>query len=449
MIYAFWIAGQVQLISRSSLFKEYIIDPGKALYARCVVFKWRSSPVENVRMCSSVDGVRWSEVFADEKACFKKASVFFFKFLPLRFLKLKVPGSARLLEAKFLEGYPSIYFTAPPIVERVGTNWAEVKFELSHPCSISVAYGKNPEALESENMLVVTDVSQNHVVKLQGLEAGQRYYLRAVARNIYGDETSRSQTVEFYTKGRLIPYIENVKIFVGTTWAVFLVRTSVSTVREVIITVKKGRKVFKNDLSSKEAAVIVDGLDWGREYSWTLVCCSEQGDKQCSKKGRFTTRNLNVAFLKKVEGTFVYDESGKKDLKVLQRIVDGSLSFKRGMARSGDPSRAAQWAGVKLGRVFRVSRVIVYWDALCFPEKFLLQAFYKGKKTGSVTLAHLDKIPTVRNDYGSPMKVVEAKLCRSADYIKIIVPKGTPYYKKFEGYNFLQIYEIEVIPERR
>lgn len=427
------------------------VNLGKGSYVEWLRLFWKEPPY-GLEIFSSVDGVSWRNVFSGKKI--EPQTALLLKGRPVRVFKMVVNGPAWLCELDLttLEDV-EIRITNFSVAELTEKE-AVFRVKVSLPCSVRIAYGEKAEEVRSAGSVVSMEVANTHTVKLTELKSGKRYWTQAIAIDIYGDEVAKSEILEFYTKGAPEPYIDFFKVKAGVNCAVFYVVTSVPTRKKLVLKPAgwKGESIeVKEDFPEKKALIVAENLEWGRTYQWILKCYSS-GGKKTVKKGTVSTKPMNLAQNMPVRGTFKNKYIGDNftlSPPFLKRIVDGSLSYFHGMACSYDPNLMDQWVEVDLKKVYPVNYVKTYWRALCYPYSFFVMFSCDGKNYKKKEVRGLEELEVVRNCFGEPMKVAKCEVKDNARFVKIFIPKGTKIYKKFDFYNFVELLELEVVPERR
>ena len=182
-----------------------------------------------------------------------------------------------------------------------------------------------------------------------------------------------------------------------------------------------------------------------------IVEGEDEFHNKISEKGSFVSEEKNIALNKKVTGTFngkYIADKFKLEGDVISRMTDGVLSYRTGMSVSGDPSKNNQYFIINLGELEFIDKILIYFRALCYPQNFSV-SISKNKKDWKkiVKNANAEYGGTGLSGTGDPMKIVSIDANgEQIQYIKFFMKKGSKFYKKYDLYNFIQIFEVKVYP---
>jgi len=212
-------------------------------------------------------------------------------------------------------------------------------------------------------------------------------------------------------------------------------------------------KVAVNAESGVDNSVVIGGLKPRTIYYYQITATDYYGDTINSDVKSFVTSSGNIALNKKVTGTFTnypaYDKYVKagSDSDILSRTTDGKKSYFTSMATSGPVPASDQYVVIDLGGRQNVKNVVSYWRKLAYPESLTVQVSDDNSSWKTVQNSiDAGKGAFARSEAGDPMVVVSTKAepCR---YIKLLVKKGSPFFTKHEGWNFVQLMEVEAFTE--
>lgn len=431
------------------------INFGNPLYIDKVVFLWKER-IPEIKFEYSLDGVRWEEPESTSvlNGCYKKdcKSVFLLRNDAAQFIKVTYSEAFKLAEVYIYKANPLVKLASSLTLKEAGEDYAVFSFKTTAPAYGSVCVGTSREKVEESSHTVCMNLGTEHLIKVENLKPGERYYAKAIIRDLHGSEVDKSEIIEFYTKGDPQPYFDVIKASPWVWSVAFFVKTSVPSRLKVIL--KKDNKPVwwsQYDYPSTEKMFVAEGLTPETVYTFELKAFNTAGTRWVEYKGEVKTRSWNVALNKPVRGTFNNpDIADNFKLKppIISRVVDGSLFYREGMACSFDPAKKAQWVQIDLQKKYALKCVKTYWRALCYPRDFSVLVSNDGKHWQKVA-EHLDagKVKTWHSPYGDPIKIVETSLKGEWRYVKIYIPKGAKYYRKFKNYRFVQLYEVEVIAD--
>ncbi|MFA4906279.1 MAG: discoidin domain-containing protein [Candidatus Margulisiibacteriota bacterium] len=200
-------------------------------------------------------------------------------------------------------------------------------------------------------------------------------------------------------------------------------------------------------------SVTLTNLSPDQAYYYRVKAWDAFGNQVESGLSFLRPPRVNLAISKKVAGTFTSfppnDPLVDKSSAALPRAVDGLTGYFKGMATSTSVRGSDQSLIIDLGGSFQVSSVVSYWRALAYPESFSIGVSLDGNAwTELSNQINAGAGGFARSDAGDPMRVVSTDLngavCR---YVRIFIPKDSPYFVKHADWDFVQLMEVEVYPK--
>jgi len=332
---------------------------------------------------------------------------------------------------------------------KIGENYAQIYWETDIETVSQIRYGiKNTDNLATEMIY-----RKKHILELKNLLKGTKYYFNIIAISA-NKKLKKSELLDFITEGIPLPLFNNIRIEnIDWSRAEFFIRSNIPLKIKIEYGTSQNKFVFSKRKKSgmhKENNLFLDNLKPLKRYYYHIKGTDQFGNK-IEKTGSFISAEKNIALGKKVHGTF--NEKSIKDKfslegDVIGRITDGSLHYQTGMAVSGDPMEKDQFFIIDLGDEEHIDKILLYFRALCYPEKFSISI---AKKENEWEL--LEK--NINAGYGTnglsesgdPLKIVALDADgKKARFIKFYMEKGSPYYKKYDFYNFIQVFEAKVYP---
>ena len=203
-----------------------------------------------------------------------------------------------------------------------------------------------------------------------------------------------------------------------------------------------------NSEKGTDNSLVFVGLKPKTTYYYQISAVDYYGNKVTSRVNSFATAGDDIALNKKVTGTFTnypidpYVKAASEDV-ILSRITDGKTSYFTSMAQSGVISDADQYAVIDLGRSYKIKNILTYWRQLAYPEALTVQVSENNSAWSTLaSAADVGSGAWARSDAGDPMKVHNVAGA-SGRYIKILVPKGSPFYHKHDNWNFVELMEVK------
>ena len=332
----------------------------------------------------------------------------------------------------------------------VDTHSAVIEWQTDVPSNGRIDYG---EGLNDANRVALSiDIDTLHRTLLFGLREGEEHVFRVFASDTEGIQV-RTNWLSFRTLGVPAPKVVRVQIN-RLTWT----GADVEWVSNIPV---KGLFECGYDTaygySKKEAAfgtnhkVILDQFSSRRTIYYRMTAADRRGKQIAPYPATFQTAEHNIALGGAVTGTFFHNPERPfvtDSPPILDRVTDGITSYFNGMATSGDPAADTQWVQVDLGSIKDVSEIVTIWRKLAYPRKFTLKGSLDGERwyTFGDTFSAESGNSGV-SQTGDPLQIHTAPIGQYAlQFIRLEIPQGAPYYKKFENYRFVQLFELKAYP---
>lgn len=320
---------------------------------------------------------------------------------------------------------------------------ATIYYETDTNTISKIEYGLTKYNLPEQQMIISN--TTKHLIKLPNLRPGKRYYYKISGITPVYDS--------FVTPGIVDLEIEQLGISdIQKYSAAFFFRTN--------LPVKGNVQYYKED-----AAETITGLKW-EEYSYgsrlnlenlehsKIYYYKFEAEDTYSRKietdwYQFMTKENNLAAFKNVKGTFTAyynDMLGNKDEQsMLNRIVDESTDYFRGISQSNNLSETDQWVVIDLGETFPIRLVVAYWRALALPTSYKIEISVDGQNW-EILKDNIDASKGFQKsaDTGDNMFVsfVSGRGVIGR-FVRIYVYKDAYWVKHFD-WNFVQLNEVKV-----
>lgn len=336
-------------------------------------------------------------------------------------------------------------------VKRPGNDSVIIMWKSDYPTIGQVRYGLLPHSIAD----IVTEYSftKDHSVTLRNLKKGTKYYYQMI-NQLPDKKYFTSPLLKFKTKGVPLPKVNRITV-VNKSYNKVILSIVPNIKTSVKIEYRNGKKKIKKTSKTKlKHRLVLKDLRPLQEYR-AKITLRDRFNKTFQTNYLFQTGEYNIALNKKVEGTFnsryiadIFQLTGN----VIRRVTDGSFDYKSGMAVSTDPLKSNQFCIIDFKKKEKITMIITYWRALAYPYLYFI--YYSNDK---ISWKRMDKLvnlkrkkPKFIKGSGIPMIIGETDVKNiQARYIKIFVPQGTPYYKKYKLYTFLQLLECKVYSEYR
>jgi len=200
-------------------------------------------------------------------------------------------------------------------------------------------------------------------------------------------------------------------------------------------------------------AVAVFNLKPDSTYVYTGQITDFNQNIQTFQPAYVSTKSKNLAFQKKVTGTFEFlsaPDNRTSNLNYNQNITDGSYDVFKGMARSGALSENDQFFVIDLQSVQKISAIVFYWDALAYPQNFEIQISDNNvdwrKAAQNINAADGISARLPAGGLYGPAQVHTVSLPDNlnARYVKVFIPQSAAFYHRHSNWQFVRIYECKI-----
>jgi len=203
--------------------------------------------------------------------------------------------------------------------------------------------------------------------------------------------------------------------------------------------------------SGKQHQLWLHGLEPQTTYTVKVKMLGYHGNINSSKEITFRTRKENIALNKLVKGSFNQFQPDdkfvlKKSKRPIQQINDGDDSYFTSMATSGDPEKQEQFFIIDLEKRVKLTDLVIIWRSLAYSKEYIVELSLDSKRWERVAV-HQDASQGVfgYSRTGDPVRIMSHSLeNRSGRYLKITVPKGSPYYVADPTWKFVQIMDVKI-----
>lgn len=329
----------------------------------------------------------------------------------------------------------------------VGEHLVTLAFKTDMDVIGTVNYGVTADKLIYNANFIKYD--NEHNVKLSDLLKGTTYYVRISALNCFGIKNA-SDIIKFRTKGEPLPLITDLQIKESYKDAIIKYDSNVNTKFDIY---------FGDDASnlnkvtypvfSKMHRLKMYNLYPERDYYFQLRIMDKYGNEKYSELNRFKTREKNVAFMKTVIGTFKYTGENiapREDKNAGKMITDGNFDFFSGSCMSGNIMKSEQFFIIDLGRVYKLSRVEIYWWHYIYSTDYEISISMDGAKWQTIEKAiNPQKVKPVIKKYNGTIGVPIQCKGNEGRFVKCQMKRGI-FFRKWPQYSNLRIYEVQVIP---
>ena len=334
-------------------------------------------------------------------------------------------------------------------VDAIDVHSAVIVWQTSIPSNGRIDYGEDLSA--ANRVALAVDVDTFHRTLLFGLREGEDHVCRVFASDTQGAQI-RSGWTSFRTLGIPAPRIVRVDIKEQTWKGAHLEWIS-------NIPVKGGLECGYDTsygYSKKETAfgrvheVHLDRFSPRRTVVYRITARDARGKDIPPYPGKFQTAEHNIAGGCTVAGTFFRNPDRPfitDSPPLLQRVTDGRTSYFTGMATSGNPAEETQWVEIDLGSIQDITHILTYWRRIAYPLNFTLKGSLDGDRWYGFGDQFTESGSAAVSETGDPMIEHLAAIGQYAiRYVRMEVPKGAAIFKKFDNYNFVQLFEVKVYP---
>jgi hypothetical protein len=325
-----------------------------------------------------------------------------------------------------------------------------LRWTTNHPARGRLQYGY--QNLDNQRLRANSDTS--HQVLLDGLENGTTYQMKVYSWD-NAENRIQSQVIRVRTRGTPPPRFRGIqfqnKTMTGGTlqWATNVPTTAVLRVgHDTPLRYRSHR-----DTPTRIHEVELDHFRPGKHLHYRITVRDTRGRVQETRLRSTLLPEANVARNKPVTGTFdrpIYglstDQQGEAPL--IERVTDDRFGYQYGTSLSGDPADTMQQVTIDLKQLYTPDTVVLFWWTNAYPERYRITAS-KLKRNWDVLADELnagngDKVqpgglPSIR-------QIIRPGKNASYRYIRIEIPKGSPYYTKYDEHNFVGLVELKVFP---
>ncbi|HPG30581.1 MAG TPA: discoidin domain-containing protein [bacterium] len=317
---------------------------------------------------------------------------------------------------------------------------AVIIFTADTNCYSRLLYGEKENKLSS--MLLQTDAAKKHKFEILNLAEGKKYYFKI---EYYNKNFNKSSEINsFKVLGVENPEIKDLKLITESDKAYFNLKTNVPVMYEMIIndTNISGGKYLDN------INIEISNLKPHKEYEYTLNIYNEKKSK-FTETGILLTKEKNIGLNKKTEGTFTVNPEEKyikNEPPIIERITDGRLNYFTGMATSGNIKNENQSVIIDLENNINIEKIKVYWRGLAYSKDYMI-LLSSDKKKWDIAATKIDasKGASAQSETGDPMFVNEIEINKNARYARLWIPQNSGFYCKHNNWNFVQLFEVEII----
>lgn len=361
-------------------------------------------------------------------------------------------------------------------VDRIDTHSATLHIQANKPFAMSVNWGyeNNPSSLNSYSEY--TSYMTTYDVTINDLMEGIDHYMRIKMTTAAGElfVTGDTELVHFRTLG--LPPLRLISVAAGDVKPLsiqIVVHTNIPSHCVFYF----GEQSYFTNVESKptfDTRHVFEFKDLvpNHIYSYMAHMTDFRGMSVSNPKAYISTAEMNIARGKRViAGTFTQlrepgFQGGGVNIgdTVLQRVTDNQLGYFTGMAHSGGVSGADQFAVIDLGRVYTLESHATVWRQLAYPYYYEMQTSLDNKKWTTTCVLppeRMGQVQRTRSGSGDPLVVAGGPFNDSperaraegrplervkARYVKLVVPKGSKFYKKHKAWDNLDLAEIKIYP---
>lgn len=349
-------------------------------------------------------------------------------------------------------------------VDRIETTTALIQMSFTKPARVSMAYGLEPTENALKNFTEYTSYQANYQIGLTDLIEGVDYYVRIKAFTPDGEMyvTWDTEYLRFRTLGTAPLKLLSVGVgYLSPLSLSLVVQTNIPSNCVLYF----GEQSFFTDIRNKPTFDTLHTFEFkdlspNHMYSYMVFLTDFRGLNAIVPKRLITTSGVNIAKNKRViEGTFtqVREASFQGGPTVvgettLQKLTDGRNDYFGGMAHSQDLTRADQYAVIDLGKVYTLESHLTFWRTLAFPYSYQIHVSQDRKTwTNVFTMAtqRMGAGEKIRSGAGDPILMAGGPLGEGrtkARYVKLLVPKGTEFFKRHSNWTNVDLAEIVIYP---
>ncbi|MBP7652333.1 discoidin domain-containing protein [Candidatus Dependentiae bacterium] len=326
------------------------------------------------------------------------------------------------------------------IESSISLNTAVIEIQTDTECYSRLMFGEKENKLS--NILLQTDMTKKHRYEISNLSEGTKYFYKI---EYYTDVFKQSSGIgNFVTLGIPSPFINEMKVISDIRKIKFLVKTNIPIKYEIEINnIKLIDSEYKTEIDFD-----IDNLKPGTEYLYSLRIYNEKNVEH-TETGKVRTRDNNMALYKKTEGTFNINPEEKfikNEPPIIDRITDGKLNYFTGLATSGNIKTDNQSIIIDLEQDTEIEKIKVYWRGLAYSKNYLIM-LSKDKKKWELAEKNIDALKGIQmlSESGDPVFMNEISINKSGRYVRLWIPQNSDFYCKHNHWNYVQIFEIEII----
>lgn len=385
------------------------------------------------------------------------------------YIRVRIPGkkgdSFRIAEIECNSEVASVELFAPVRIEaaNVETTSAIINASFTKPVRLSVSYGLEPRPDAMKSFTEYTSYQHSYQIRLSELAEGLNYYARVKAITAEGEVYVTEDTNFVHIKLLGTPPLRVVTTGVGyiSPLAISIViQTNIPS--HAVYYFGQG-SAFTNigthpNYDTYHVFEFKD-LHPMTAYNYMVFLSDHRGMNIVLPKSNVSTAEINIAKHKRViAGTFTQlrepgFQGGAHSMgdTVLQRLTDGRDDYFNGMAHSEGLTAADQYAVIDLGREYALESHATMWRQLAFPKYYEIYTSVDNKtwtKNLSIGSDRIDNAIHKRSGGGDPLLVCGAPFNERvrARYVKLLIPRKTPFYRKHKTWSNVDLAEIMVFP---
>lgn len=335
-------------------------------------------------------------------------------------------------------------------VGRIDTHGAAIVWRTDESSNGQIEYGIGMN--DATRVSLILDMTKDHQTPMFGLLEGEDYVFRIKARSAAGAQIiSGWQT--FRTLGIPAPKIREVKVMELTPEGGTLVWRSNAPTRGTFECGYDTSYGFQasDERFAPDHEVNVTRFNPRKKIHYRVQAADPRGREAPVYEGTFVTAEKNLAVGAKTTGTFTRNaEPGyvQDTPPIIERVTDGQMEYYRGMAASGDPASADQWIEVDLGQIVTAADIVTVWWQLAYPQKFAVKISLDRETWRDMGDTYDASMGNPAQSYSGDPLFEHFIHMRSAllRYVRVEIPRGAPYYRRFSKFNFVSCFELKIYP---
>ncbi len=343
----------------------------------------------------------------------------------------------------------SIYDTK---IKNIKKHSAIVEFNTSVPSTGYLRFGDAVHHMD-QNVGMEMDIFKVHKIVVGGLLQGTKYYYQPVVRDLNG-KLVVGKVKFFKTRGIPLPKFEAVDTVEINKFSTILSwDMNVPGKCDIYFGTSQNnmKKYYSTDSLEKKHKIKIKKLIPETKFYYKIVVFDKFNNK-AEYKGDFITKFHNIAFKKKVYGTYYYSYKRNSVFSIgyLGKVTDGKYNVK-GIARSEDIRKKDQSVIIDLTKKYKLRDVNVVWRGVAYSRNFnvdigndlknwvTIKKNIDARTSGKRMLSH--------GSYGLFLQSVNVKTGgKSARYVRIISRKGSKVGSTlpYDPDPYLQLAEVEI-----